>query len=171
MSAADPTREVRWLALDRQVRRRIGQAVRRGERVSDPQDAPLAVGYADAVLEWLAFRGRLVPFYLLFAVVLLLRLMITGRWHFATLVYPLLGFGFVNLRTPTWRRRLSSARDANAELSAGSLATPVQIALPGRAWLAPGRGRRRLVLVLGAVLAFLVYVVAASAFLVSTGGH
>src|SRR6478752_7223887 len=98
MAAQDARREIRWLLLDRGLRRRVARAARRGERVSDPHDSPIAVGYADASLEWLSYRGRLVPFYLLVAIALLLRVIVTGHWYFAQLVYPALGFGFVRLR-------------------------------------------------------------------------
>ena len=137
--------------------------------MSHPHDSPIAVGYADASLEWLSYRGRLVPFYLLVAIALLLRLLVTGHWYLAQLVYPALGFGFVKLRTPVRSRRLAAGRDANAELAAGLRVPPLRIGLPGRAWLVPGRRRRLLVIVLGAALAFLLYVVAATTVLVETG--
>jgi hypothetical protein len=136
--------------------------------VSHPHDSPIAVGYADASLEWLSYRGRLVPFYLLVAIALLLRVLVTGRWHLTQLVYPALGFGFVVLRTPVWSRRLMAGRDANADLAAGLHVLPVRIELPGRAWLVPGRRRRLLVIMLGTALVFLIYVVAATTVLVET---
>ena len=139
--------------------------------MSEPHDSPIAVGYADASLEWLSYRGRLVPFYLLVAIALLLRWLVTGHWYLAQLVYPALGFGFVKLRTPVWSRRLAAGRDANAELAAGLHVPPVRVGLPGRAWLVPGRRRRMLVVTLGTALALLVYVVVVSTFLVKTGGH
>jgi hypothetical protein len=169
MAAEDARREIRWLSLDRDLRRRIGRAARRGERVSHPHDSPIAVGYADASLEWLSYRGRLVPFYLLVAIALLLRVLVTGRWYLAQLVYPALGFGFVVLRTPVWSRRLAAGRDANADLAAGLHVLPVRIGLPGRAWLAPGGRRRLLVIMLGTALVFLIYVVVATTVLVETG--
>jgi hypothetical protein len=169
--AAEERTDVRWLDLDRDVRKRVKQAVRKSRVLDDPHDAPLAVGYADASIKWLSYRGRLLPFYLLFAIALVLRIMLTGHLYYASLVYPLLGFGFVNLRTPTWRRRLSAAREANASVAAELLLPPVRVALPGRTWLGPGRRRRRLLIALGCVLAFLVYVLIASSLLVSTGSH
>jgi hypothetical protein len=35
--------------------------------------------------------ARLVPLYLLVAIALLLRVLVTGRWYLAQLVYPALG--------------------------------------------------------------------------------
>jgi hypothetical protein len=159
MAAEDARREIRWLSLDPDLRRRVSRAARRGEQVSDPHDSPIAVGYANASLEWLSYRGRLVPFYLLVAIALLLRVLVTGRWYLAQLVYPALGFGFVKLRTPVWSRRLA----------AGLQLPPARIGLAGRSWLVPGRRRRLLVIALGTALAFLLYVVVAATVLVETG--
>jgi hypothetical protein len=147
MAAAGPTHEVRWLRLDRDLRRRVVRAVRKGQVVSDPLDSPYAVGYAEASLDWFSHRGRLRPFYLLVAIVLVVRLMVTGSWHLASLVYPLVGFGFVKLRAPGLRRRLSTAGDANAELAARARLPAVRVAMPGHAWLEPGSRRRRRLLV------------------------
>jgi hypothetical protein len=169
MAAEDATREIRWLSLDRARRRQVARATRRGEPVSDPHDSPIAVGYANASLEWLSYRGRLVPFYLLVGIALLLRVIVTGHWYLAQLVYPALGFGFVKLRTPVWSRRLATGRNANAELATAHHVLPVRIGLPGHAWLVPGRRRRVLVVTLGTALAVLVYVVVATSVRVETG--
>jgi hypothetical protein len=169
MAAEDPSREIRWLSLDRGLRRRVARAARRGERVSEPHDSPIAVGYANASLEWLSYRGRLVPFYLLVSIALLLRVMVTGHWYLAQLVYPALGFCFVKLRTPVWSRGLLAGREANAELAAAHHVLPVRVGLPGHAWLVPGRRRRLLVITLGTALVVLVYVVLATTVLVDTG--
>ena len=56
---AEAPQKVRWLELGRYRRRRVAQAVRRGRVVDDPRDAPYAVGFADASLEWLSWNGRL----------------------------------------------------------------------------------------------------------------
>jgi hypothetical protein len=157
MAAARPTHEVRWLRLDRDLRRRVVRAVRKGQVVSDSLDSPYAAGYAEASLHWLSHRGRLRPFHLLVAIVLVVRLMVTGSWHLASLVYPLVGFGFVKLRTPALRRRLSTARDGNAELAASARLPAVRVAMPGHAWLEPGsRRRRRLLVSLSVVLVALI---------------
>jgi hypothetical protein len=169
MAAEDATREIRWLSLNRGRRRQVARTTRRGEQMSDPDDSPIAVGYANASLEWLSYPGRLVPFYLLVAIALLLRVMVTGHWYLAQLVYPVLGFGFVKLRTPVWSRRLAAGRDANAELAAAHHVLPVRIGLPGHAWLFPGRRRRVLVVALGTALLVLVYIVLATTVLVDAG--
>jgi hypothetical protein len=167
MAAKDARREIRWLSLDRGLRRRVSRAARQGERVSNAHDSPIAVGYAEASLEWLSYPGRLVPFYLLVAIALLLRVIVTGHWYLAQLVYPALGFGFVHLRAPVWSRRLAAARGANAELAAAHHVQPVRVGLPGHGWLVPGRCRRLLVVTLGTALAVLVCVVLAT--IVATG--
>ena len=160
------TGSVRWLAVDRSVRRRVTRAVRRGDRVTEPGDAPVAVGYAEASLEWLAYRRRLMPFYLLLAVVLLLRGLIAGRWYLASFSYPLVGFAFVKIRTPAWRRKLSDALHANAALAADL--PPVRIELPGRSWLGPGRRRRWLVIGLSGAVVLLVWFSVALAGVIRT---
>jgi hypothetical protein len=169
MAAESARREIRWLSLDRGLRRRVARAARQGERVSEPHDSPIAVGYANASLEWLSYRGRLVPFYLVVAIALLLRVMVTGHWYLAQLVYPALGFGFLKLRTPVWSRGLVAGREANAELAAAHHVLPVRVGLPGHAWLVPGRRRGLLVITLGTALVVLVYVVLATTVLVDTG--
>jgi hypothetical protein len=147
MAATDRPQEIRRLGLDRGRRRRVARSVRKGQAVGDPFDSPYAVGFADARLEWFSDRGRFRPFYLLVAIVLLLRLIVTWRWHAASLLYPLLGFGFLKLRAPALRRRIAAARDANVELAARLSLPAVRITMPGHAWLGPGSLRRRRVIV------------------------
>jgi hypothetical protein len=157
MAVGGQPQEIRWLGLDRGRRRRVARSVRKGRTVGDPFDSPYAVGFADARLEWLADRGRFRPFYLLVAIVLLLRVIVTWSWHPASLLYPLLGFGLMKLRAPALRRRIGAARDANAELAARLSLPAVRITMPGQAWLAPGSGRRRrVIVVLSIVLVALV---------------
>jgi hypothetical protein len=51
---AELPRDVKWLELARERRRRVARAVRNGRAVEDPRDAPYAVGFADASLDWLS---------------------------------------------------------------------------------------------------------------------
>jgi hypothetical protein len=151
--AVEPPHQVRWLELDGELRRRVARTARKGAAVGDPRDAAYAVGYVDATLEWLSTRGRLRPFHLLLALVVVFELIATWTWPLAALLYPLLGFGFLRLRTPALRRRLTGAREANAELAREWGLPPVQVLMPGYAWLHPGsRRRRRLVVALTVVL-------------------
>src|SRR5207247_131763 len=53
--------KLKWLELDREQRRRVSRAVRKGRAVDDPRDAPYAVAFADASLEWLAWNRRFRP--------------------------------------------------------------------------------------------------------------
>ena len=157
MAAAEAPAKIRWLDVDAAVRKRVARAVRRGRPVDDPRDAALAVGYAEASLDWLSHRGRLRPFHLVLALVVVVELIATWRWSLAGLLYPVLGFGFLRFRAPVVRRRLAAARDANAGVAAEWRLPPVQVRLPGYAWLYPGtRRRRRLVVSLGVVLTVLV---------------
>src|SRR2546430_17664905 len=59
--------KVKWLELPREQRRRVSRAVRRGRAVDDPRDAPYAVPFADASLEWLSWNRRFRPVHLLLA--------------------------------------------------------------------------------------------------------
>jgi hypothetical protein len=129
------------------VRRRVARAVRKGRAVTDPRDAALAVGYAEASLEWLSYRGRLRPFHLGLALLLVLELIVTWTWPVAALLYPALGFGFLRLRAPALRRRLTAATEANAELAAEWGLSPIRIRMPEYAWLSAGSRRRRLVVI------------------------
>jgi hypothetical protein len=95
MTTADASAELRWLDLDRAVRRRAARAVRKGRRVQDPRDAALAVGYAEASLDWLSRRGRLCPFHLLLGLLVVVELIVTWTWPVTSLLYPALGFGFL----------------------------------------------------------------------------
>src|ERR671935_2967558 len=87
-SMPDGATAVKWLDLDRNRRRRVARAVRKGRAVDDPRDAPYAVGFADASLEWLSWKRRFRPLHLLLAVLILVELMLTGGWHPAVLFYP-----------------------------------------------------------------------------------
>jgi len=138
--------------------------------VEDPRDAALAVGYAEASLDWLSQRGRLRLFHLLLSVLVVGQLILMWRWSVAGLLYPALGFGFLRLRTPALRRRVTTAREANARLAAEWRLPPVRVRMPGRAWLHPGScGRRTLMIALGTALAVLVCVVIAASFLIPSG--
>jgi hypothetical protein len=162
MAAGEAPTESRWLDVDRTVRRRVARAVRSGRAVSDPREAALGVGYADASLDWLSRRGRLRPFHLLLALLAVFELVITWSWPIASLLYPALGFGFLRLRAPALRRRLATAREANGELAAEWGLPPARVVLPGYSWLHPdGRRRRRLVVSLGVLFAVLVGVITA----------
>lgn len=119
--------------------------------MSDPRDAPYAVGFADASLRQLASRGRFRPFHLLLAILVLVELIVTRSWRPAALLPPALGFAFLRLHALVLRRKIAAGRLANAELEPAPGADPDSRASPARA------GRRRPVLVsLVAVLVVLV---------------
>jgi hypothetical protein len=136
---------VKWLELDRDRRRRIARAVRKGRAVEDPRDAPYAVGFADASLDWLSWRRRFRPLHLLLLVLVLAELTLTGGWRPALLLYPLVGFTFLRVRAPRLRKQVTAARTANAELAAQYALPDVTVEMPGQAFFRPGsRIRRRL---------------------------
>src|SRR3954471_23857813 len=112
---AETATTVRWLELDGARRRRGARAVRRGRVVDDPRDAPYAVGFADASLDWLSWKRRFRPLHLLLLTLVLAELMLTGGWRPALLLYPLVGFAFLRLRAPRLRKRATAARGLNAE--------------------------------------------------------
>lgn len=148
---------MRWLELERDRRRRIAWAVRKGRAVGDPRDAPYAVGFADATLDWLSWKRRFRPLHLLLVVLILVELMLTGGWHPAVLFYPLVGFAFLRLRAPRLRKRVAAARAANAELASEYGLPAVTVQMPGHALFRPGsRVRRRLIRSLALALAGLV---------------
>lgn len=137
---------VRWLDLERDRRRRVARAVRKGRAVEDPRDAPYAVGFADATLDWLSWKRRFRPLHLLLLVLILLELTLTGGWHPALLLYSFVGFTFLRLRAPRLRKRLTAARGANAELLARFGLPEVTVRMPGHVFFRPGsRVRRRLI--------------------------
>lgn len=158
--------EVRWLELDGAQRRRVARAVRKGRAVTDPRDAPYAVGFANASLDWLSWRRRFRPLHLLLLTLVLAELILTGGWRPALVLYPLLGFTFLRLRAPRLRKRMLAARDLNAELTQQLRLQPVSVRMPGHALFRPGsRLRRRFVLSLVVVLAgVLALAVAATAW-------
>jgi hypothetical protein len=161
MTTAGPPAEISWLDLDRAVRTRVARAVRKGHAVDDHRDAALAVGYAEATLDWLSRPRRLLPFYLSFGVVLVVRVIVTWTWSVASFLYPVVGFGLLRLRMPARLRRLTTARESNAELAAECGLAPVRVRLPGHAWLHPdGRRRRLLVVSLCVTLITLVVLIA-----------
>ena len=136
---------MKWLELERDRRRRVARAVRKGRAVDDPRDAPYAVGFADASLEWLSWKRRFRPLHLLLFVLILVELMLTGGWHPAILFYPLVGFTFLRLRAPHLRKRVTAARAANAEIVSQFGLPEVTVQMPGNAFFRPGsRIRRRL---------------------------
>ena len=140
---AEAPQKVRWLDLGRDRRRRVAQAVRRGRVVDDPRDAPYAVGFADASLEWLSWNGRFRPFHLMLVALVLAELTLSGGWHPAFVLYPLLGFGFLRLRAPRLRKRARAAREANAELAAELSLPAVSVEMPARSLFRPGGLTRR----------------------------
>jgi hypothetical protein len=165
-------REVKWLELDRSRRRRVARAARRGRAVDDPRDAPYAVGFADATLEWLSWRTRFRPLHLLLVVLLIAELGFTWSWRPAGVLYPLLVFGSMRLRTPARRRKISAARELNAALAAQLGLPPVKIRMPGRALFRPQSGLRRwFVVSLTVVLAGMVALAAAAAISASRRAH
>jgi hypothetical protein len=136
---------VKWLELERDRRRRVARAVRKGRTVEDPRDAPYAVGFAHATIEWLSWKRRFRPLHLLLLVLILLELTLTGGWHPAVLFYSLAGFTFLRVRAPRLRKRVTAARDANAEVVSELGLTEVAVQMPGHAFFRPGsRSRRRL---------------------------
>jgi hypothetical protein len=134
---------VKWLELERERRRRIARAVRKGRTVEDPRDAPYAVGFADATLEWLSWKRRFRPLHFLLLVLILLELVLTGGWHPAVLLSSLVGFAFLRLRAPHLRKRLTAARAANAEVIAQFALAEVTVEMPGQAFFRPGSPVRR----------------------------
>jgi hypothetical protein len=168
----DSAPAAKWLELDRSRRRRVARAVRRGRAVDDPRDAPYAVGFADATLEWLSWRTRFRPLHLLLVVLLLAELGFTWSWRPAGLLYPLLVFGAMRLRTPARRRTISAARKLNAVLAAQLGLPPVTIRMPGRALFRPQSGLRRWCVVsLTLVLAGMVALAATAAISASRRAH
>jgi hypothetical protein len=171
MAFAGAAHDVRWLALDRSVRQRVSQSVRTGRPVSTPDEAPVAVGYCAARLDWLSQRGRLRPFQLAVALVIFGELMVTRTVLILPWIGAALGFAFLRWRTPVLRRRLAAALTVNEEAAAESGLTPTRVHLPGESWLRPGRRRRGLMLFLGTALALVLYVLVAANFLIQTRGH
>jgi hypothetical protein len=152
---------VRWLEVDRERRRRVARAARKGRATDDPHDAPYAFGFADASLAWLSWKRRFRPLHLLLFVLVLTELTLTGGWRPALIFYPLVGFTFLRLRAPRVRKRLLAARAANAEVASEYGLPPVTVTMPGHLFFRPGsRVRRRairsLVLALVGVLALAV---------------
>jgi hypothetical protein len=137
---------MKWLELERDRRRRVARAVRKGRAVDDPRDAPYAVGFADATLEWLSWKRRFRPLHLLLVVLILVELMLTGGWHPAVLLYSLVGFAFLRLRAPRLRKRVAAARAANAEIVSQFGLPEVTVQMPGQGFFRLGsRVRRRLI--------------------------
>jgi hypothetical protein len=164
--------KVKWLELPREQRRRVARAVRKGRAVDDPRDAPYAVAFADASLEWLSWNRRFRPVHLLLATLVVADLVFSGGWRPALLLYPLLGFGFLRLRAPWLRKRAEAARVANAELAERLALPPVSVEMPARALFHPGsRVRRRLIFSLGVMLAALVALGVAAATLTTRQTH
>jgi hypothetical protein len=136
---------VKWLGLERERRRRIARAVRKGRAVDDPRDAPYAAGFAAASLHWLSWKRRFRPLHLLLLVLVLAELMLTGGWRPALLLYPLVGFTFLRLRAPRLRKRVAAARAANEKLASEYGLREVTVLMPGTTFFRPGsRVRRRL---------------------------
>ena len=171
MASAGAAHDVRWLALDRSVRQRVSQSVRTGRPVSTPDEAPIAVGYCAAMLNWLSQPGRLRPFQLAVALVIFGELMITRTVLILPWIGAALGFAFLRWRTPVLRRRLAAALTVNEKAAAESGLQPARVHLPGESWLRPGRRRRGLVLFLGTALALVLYVLVAANFLIQTRGR
>ena len=150
---AETATAVKWLQLDRGRRRRVARAVRRGRAVDDPRDAPYAVGFAEASLDWLSWKRRFRPLHLLLLTLVLAELVLTGGWRPSLVLYPLVGFTFLRLRAPRLRKRAAAARELNAELTRQLRLLPVTVQMPGQAFFRPGsRFRRRFVLSLALVL-------------------
>ena len=139
--------------------------------MSTPDEAPIAVGYCAAMLDWLSQRGRLRPFQLAVALVIFGELMITRTVLILPWIGAALGFAFLRWRTQVLRRRLSAALTVNEEAAAESGLTPTRVHLPGESWLRPGRRRRGLMLFLGTALALVLYVLVAANFLIQTRGR
>jgi len=135
---------VKWLELERDRRRRVARAVRKGRAVEDPRDAPYAVGFAAASLDWLSWKRRFRPLHLLLLVLVLAELTLTGGWRPALLLYPLVGFSFLRLRAPRLRKRVTAAHAANEELATEYGLPDVTVVMPGTSFFRPGsRVRRR----------------------------
>ena len=135
-----------------------------------PDEAPIAVGYCRAMLDWLSQRGRLRPFQLAVALVIFGELLVTRTVLILPWLGAALGFGFLRWRTPVLQRRLAAALTANEAAAAESGLAPTRVRLPGESWLRPGRRRRGLVLFLGTVLGLVLYVLVAANFLIQTRG-
>jgi hypothetical protein len=165
---ASPTglHEIRWLALDRSVRRRVARSVRQGTAVSASEDAAVAAGYCSALLDWLSQPKRLRPFRLGVALLIVAELLAAQTVLISPILGAVLGFGFLRLRTPRLRRQATASLRANEELAAETGLTPVLVRLPGHAWLAPGHRRRRLVVALTVALAIAAWLLVQSAFLI-----
>jgi hypothetical protein len=161
---------VRWLEIDRDVRRRITRSVRTGVAVSRPDDAGLAAGYCSATLDWLSQRRHSRPFQLTIALVVTVELLATQTILILPLLGTVFGLAFLRLRTPALRRRLTVALRANAQRATEAGVAPVRIELPGHGWL-NGRRRRRLVIGLTTALVLVLWLLIQSAFLIRTGGH
>jgi hypothetical protein len=154
---AEPPREVKWLELAREQRRRVARAVRKGRAVDDPRDAPYAVGFANASLDWLSWKRRFRPLHLLLLTFVVADLVLAGGWRPALLLYPLLGFGFLRLRAPRLRKRVAAAREANAALAEELRLPAVSVEMPAQAFFRPGsRLRRRVIVSLVVTLATLI---------------
>jgi hypothetical protein len=160
--------DVRWLALDKSVRRRVTRSVREGRPISIPAEAPIAVGYCAARLDWLSQRGRLRPFQLAVALVVFGELMITRAILISPSIGAAVGFGFLRWRTPMLRRQLAVALTVNEQAAAEFALSPVRVHLPGESWVRPGRRRRTLVVFLATALVLVLYVLVASTFLIQT---
>jgi len=73
----------------------------------------------------------------------LAELALSGGWHPALVIYPLLGFGFLRLRAPRLRKQAQAAREANLKLAAELCLSAVSVKMPGRALFRPGGLVRR----------------------------
>jgi hypothetical protein len=144
--------EVKWRSLDPAQRRRIGRAVGKGRAVDDPRDAPYAVGYANAMVEWLSWRRRFWPIHLLLVVLLFAELGFTWSWRPAVLLFPLVGFGWLRLRTPRLRRKIEASRGLNAGLAEQLGQQPVRVLLPVDVFRPRSRLRRSSLVVLAVSL-------------------
>jgi hypothetical protein len=129
MALAGSAHDVRWLGLDRSVRQRVSDSVRTGRPVSIPGEAPIAVGYCAAMLDWLSQRGRLRPFQLAVALVICGELMVTRTILILPWIGAALGFAFLRWRMPVLRQRLAAALTANQEAAADSGLTPTRLHL------------------------------------------
>jgi hypothetical protein len=138
MALAGATHDVRWLALDRSVRRRVTRSVQTGREISIPNEAPIAAGYCAAMLDWLSQPSRLRPLQLAIALVIFGELMVTRTVLILPWIGAALGFAFLRWRTPVLRRRLAAALTVNEEVAAELGLTPTRVHLPGERWLRPG---------------------------------
>lgn len=139
--------------------------------MSAPDEAPIAVGYCAAKLDWLSQRARLRPFQLTIAIVLVADLLISWTVPVVPLLVAVVGLAFLRLRVPVLRRRLSAALDVNADVAEELDLSPIRVQLPGESWMRPGRRRRGVAIFLGTVLVFLTYVLIATSFFVPTRGR